>query len=336
MKKELLLIYDKEERYARKLHEYVRARFSDIYETMLFTEERLLTEYLANEEADILLASEDYVSGRDGTGLPEYTICLTENREDIYGKSVYKYVPAHELFRQIMSICAAKETVDFKRKSGRKCMVLGVYSPIHRCFQTTFCLTTGQILAQMGKTLYLNFECFSGFDIFERNRNNTDLLDLLYYSEVNKGSFSLRVGSFAEHLGKLDYIPPVKAFTKYCGVNAEQWIRLIKTIESETDYEYLVLDLSEEVNGLLSILSGCDRIFTIVDEERIASSKMAQYEWLLRENNLDDILSKTEKIHIPVFREIPYEYEMLPYSDLAGYIRKSLSFMNEVSRANGD
>lgn len=333
MKKELLLIYDKEESYARKLHEYVRDKFSDIYEAMLFTEEQLLTEYLAVEEADILLVCEEYVNEQERERLPEYTICLTENRNDISGKSIYKYIPANELFRQIMSISAAKRTVDFERMNGRKCTVIGVYSPVHRNFQTTFCLTIGQILAESSKTLYLNFESFSGFEIFERNRNNTDLLDLLYLSEVNKGSFSLRVGSFAERMGKLDYIPPVKMFTKYSGVDAEQWLKLIKTIEEETNYEYLILDMSEIVNGLLPILSRCDKVFTIVDEERIASAKMSQYEWLLRECHYEDIIGKTEKIHIPSFKEIPYEFEMLPYSELAGYIRKTLRFMNEVADA---
>lgn len=324
MKKELFVIYDREEGYARKLYEYARAKFSEVYESMLFTEEHLLTEYLANEEADILLVCEEYVNLQGWDRLPEYTICLTQNRENISDRCVYKYLPAGELFRNIMSICASRETVDYSRKGTEGCTVIGVYSPIKRCFQTTFCLTIGQILAQEHKALYLNFECFSGFEIFERNRNNKDLLDLLYFSEVGQGSFSFRVGSFAEHIGKLDYIPPVRAFTKYTGVDAEQWLKLIRAVEEETNYEYLILDLSEGVNGLMSILSVCDRVYTITGDDRIAGSKMAQYEWLLREQKLDEILKKTEKIKIPDFKEIPQESEMLPYSELAAFVRRIL------------
>ena len=151
-------------------------------------------------------------------------------------------------------------------------------------------------------------------------------MDLLYFSECGDPNFSLRVDSLKERIGNLDYISPANAFIKFSLVTKEQWIKLINTIVQETDYETVILDLSENVNGLLDILKRCSAVYTITDSDRVASAKVAQYENMLRDSAYGDILLKTENIRIPRLREIPGSFELLTHSELAGFVKKLVDF----------
>jgi len=67
------------------------------------------------------------------------------------------------------------------RTGLKKMQIIGVYTPIGRCLQTTFSLTLGQMLAKHYKTLYLNFEIYSGFARMMSRNFNSDIADLMYY-----------------------------------------------------------------------------------------------------------------------------------------------------------
>lgn len=326
MGKAKLAICDSDKTYAKNLYEYARKHYSDIYEILLFQSAQVLEEYLNENLIEILLISDDLMYLQEISKQPGYTIYLTtETGGDISGNSIYKYLPAHGIFQIIMSLCTAKQTATLMEEGTGKVKVIGVYSPIKRCFQTTFALTLGQVLATKCKTLYLNFESYSGFYKMECQRVGTDLLDLLYAAEMNPESFNYRVSSFAEHIGNMDYIPPVKVYSKYAEISAEQWINLIQSIRNRTNYEYLILDLTENVNRLVQVLKECDVIYTIQGIGSVAEAKMAQYEWLLREEECESVMKRMKKLKIPEFKEIPHDYELLSYSELAKYVRQVLT-----------
>lgn len=328
MEKELLVIGDNEEKYARKLHEYVRTKCSSVFEAVLFTKVDSLRMFLQTHNVDILLISDSFVLSQEEYRHVKHVLRLSSQKEtDEEQKNIYRYTPAGELIKKIMQVKAEDEKKTsglITSHGGKKLKVIGVYSPIKRCFQTTFSVTLGQILSQMGKSLYLNFESFSGLELLGGFRSETDIFDLLYYAECKAGAFAYRVGSLADKLGELDYIPPAHSFHKFRDITGAQWVNLIETLRLETDYEYLILDLSENVIGLFEVLLACDKVYTITDSSRISKAKIAQYEGLVRENSYEKVLEKTENIVIPTFKEIPRELELLPYSDLADYVKNLL------------
>ncbi len=322
MKKEILVICDSDKAYARKLFEYVHLKYEDVYEVILFTDSTLLIEYVNTEYVSILLIS-DYLMcdelHKENIGS---IVMLSENKSDIPG-TVCKYTCADRLMQQIMRMCAEEN------KPHRECIhkglnVIGIYSPVKRCFQTTFSITLGQILAKKYRTLYMNFEPFSGFDYMCKRNTKNDLLDLVYFSECQADGFKYRTESLVEHIGKLDYIPPAKSYLKYADIDSDRWLRLIKSIEEQTDYEYLILDLTEQVSNLPRVLNRCSKVYTIIDKERLATAKLMQYKDLLQSGAYAQVLLKSENIELPQFNNIPEEMEMLPYTDLADYIRKLL------------
>lgn len=327
MKKQYLAIcgWDK---YTQKLYEYILQRGCNDFEIVLFTEETALETFCESRMPEIILASEDFRVDTENTRA--CVIRLTEKettREE--GREVSRYMSADRVIKDVLGIYAAgKSAENIVKESGDK-QIFGIYTPVKRSFQTSFSLTLGQILARKKKTLYLNFESYSGFDVMCRNLDRRDIMDLVYFSECPDCNFPARVESMKDSIGKLDYISPAKVYMKFSSVSVGQWLSLIDNLVSKTDYEVFILDLSEQVNGLLDVLRRCSKIYTIVDEDRMAIAKIGQYENLLKESFYEDVLRKTENIRIPSFKEIPAELEMLPYSELADFVRQTLEFDKE-------
>ena len=307
--------------YAKRLSEGIRSICKKDMEVILFTDKASFDEYLKTHKIKVCLASEDF--GIDDSNNIDSLIYLTE--EDASGK-VHKYMPCDRIYSDAMALSAERSESESKYESLVNKEIIGVYTPVKRSFQTTFALTLGQVLSKKKKVLYLNFESFSGFDTLLGRIGSNDLMDLLYFSECEDSNFAYRVDSLKERVGDLDYISPANAFVKFSLVTKAQWEKLIDTIVEKTDYETVILDLSENVNGLLDILKKCSLVYTITDSDRVATAKVAQYENLLRESSYSDILSKTENISIPKLREIPCNFELLTHSEFADFVKRLVRF----------
>ena len=336
MKKQIIAICDEDKFYAQKIFEYIHERESTSYEVILFTEIEAVESFMLHDRINILLVSAVSRALIKGSLNAEHVLILTrEATLDMQPEEIYKYQSGDKILKAVMQFCSERKSTPKKRKCGKPLMVIGVYSPVKRAFQTTFSIALGQILAKSGKALYINFECFSGFDCLMSEKTSADLMDLVYFWKLGGDNFTYRLDSVIESIGSLDYVPPVHSFINYEGISGEQWINFIKTFEENTDYEYLILDLSENVNGLFEILRICKTVYTVTDKNRIARAKLSQYEGLLREFSYSDVIEKTKMMEIPTFREIPEDYAMLPYSDLSKFIRKEILF-EERLREEGE
>ena len=325
MEKLKMAICDREEGFARKMYEYILLTEGETYDVNLFTEEEALKEYLLDNPTNILVLSDEYDRARLNLANVESLVILTGDKGKVKEhETIYKYRKRDELLREITEayIGSAKEKRSITCEKGLK--VIGVYSPVKRCFQTSFSLTYGQMLSKNHKTLYIGFENFSGFDEMLNRITRLNIIDLLYFLECDEDDFSMRIKSVVERIGDLNYIPPARSFLEFKDVDSKNWEKLIKAIDEKTDYEYLILDMSEHVMGLFDILQSCEKVFTITDESRISDAKMAQYLSILKETAYEKVIEKTERLKIPVFYDIPGEYELLPLSQLASFIRKKV------------
>ncbi len=314
--------------YIERMYEYVFENYSDEFNVFLFTKDDALSTFLKGNKIHLLIKDEEF-DLEENKNIKAIAL-LSDNKKK--KEAIYKYNPCDMIVKQAIEILANAEKEEAgKREVKEKCLI-GVYTPIKRSFQTTFSVTLGQILSKENKTLYLNFETYSGFESLCRVMEKRDIFDLLYFSECGAVNFGDRIDSMKERIGNLDYISPAKTYVKYSEIYPEQWNRLLTNIMEKTNYKYVILDLSEQVNGLLDVLKRCDRVYTITDEDKIASAKVAQYTNMLKESAYEEILDKTENITIPKFREIPSEFEMLPYSEFATYIKKIVSFDNEEEK----
>jgi cellulose biosynthesis protein BcsQ len=197
-----------------------------------------------------------------------------------------------------------------------------VYSPVGRDIQTSFSLLTGQYLAKKKRVLYLNLEPFSGLSEMLDNRVDRDITDLIYYLVSGKEKLRYKLESMVNNIGGLDYVSPAFSFLDLGQVSAENWLLLINTLRECGNYDYLIIDLSEIIQGLFDILKECDVVYTIAQKEGLGPAKLDQYEKLLKTEDLDSVIERTSRCELPLFNDLPSGFDELPYSKLASYVKQ--------------
>lgn len=325
MDKRILAIYDSEEDYAYRLMEFISGKTNLPFEIYVFTNGNKFFSCSRIRDIECLLISENVYKQNVETLKIPHIIILSESGENL-NKALHhinKYQSCENIFREIMEYYTEKSPVlpAAMRTGLKKMKIIGIYTPVGRCLQTTFSLTLGQMLARGHKTLYLNFEVYSGFARMLSRNFGSDLSDLMYYFSCAREKLAYRMESMVETVNGLDFIPPAEIYQNLAGIRGNQWIDLFQEIEKNSEYEFLLLDLSDGIMDLWEVLRNCDFIYTISREDGMAMAKLEQYEKALESMKYGDVLAKTTKWSLPIFHKLPLRLEELTYGDLAGYIK---------------
>ena len=325
MDKRLLAIFDSEEGYAYRLMEFITEKKNLPFEVYVFTNRDKFYSCAKTKDIECLLISENaYKQDVENLKIP-HIIILSESGANI-NKALHhinKYQSCETILHQIMEYYTDQsEAIPMTFRTGlRKMQIIGIYTPVGRCLQTTFSLTLGQMLARQFKTLYLNFEIYSGFSKMLSREFNSDISDLMYYFNCAREKLVCRLESMVETIGGLDFIPPAQMIQNLNGIRGSQWLDMFHEIEKTSEYEYLILDLTDGIMDLWDVLRGCDHIYTITKGDGLAIAKIEQYEKILEDMNYGDITSKTTKWRLPVFKHLPASFEEMTYGELARYMK---------------
>lgn len=327
MREKIMAVCDIEEGYAFRMAEYLLEKVRLPYTVHLFTGVEELERFADREEIAVLLIAEsawrllkeEYVRKQVGQ-----LFILQESEGQVAADlcCISKYQSPEKVVQAILEGIAEGdgwkaciETTDVTAK------MIGIYSPIKRCLQTSFALTLGQFLAKAHKTLYLNFEMYSGLGEILRREYQTDMMDVVYYFQSAREKLALRLPGIIQSAGGLDYIPPMQYALGIKEVPGEQWLSLCRDIAAIGKYEYLILDLDDGMEGLFELLKNCHKIYTITREDPFAVAKLRQYEQMLQANELEEITDKTVKCRFPIFKELPASLDMMTHGELAAYVK---------------
>ncbi len=315
----LLVLCDEEEEYARLLTDFLQKQRDLPWRIHTYTS---IDELMRSEKEPVMLlaVSESAYSEALQALQPLRTVILNESGvirwKDV--PCVDKYQAAEEVLKYLLQIYMEVADTGLPRlRQGCRTKFIGNYTPVHRSMQTSFALTMSQMLAREHATLYLNFEHYAGIGELLPDLQTLDLADLLYFLNAEQEKFRLRLQTMLRHVGNLDYIPPMKSGQNLLTVQTAEWLGLLQKIEELGEYEYVILDLSESMQGLFEILRLCRRVYTLTREDRIAKAKLLQYEQLLSLYGYGDVLEKTRQPSLPQIRRLPEELEQLTRGELA-------------------
>lgn len=315
----LLVLCDEEEEYARLLTDFLQKQRDLPWRIHTYTS---IEELMRSEKEPVMLlaVSESVYSETLQALQPLRTVILNESGvirwKDV--PCVDKYQAAEEVLKYLLQIYMEVADTGLPRlRQGCRTKFIGNYTPVHRSMQTSFALTMSQMLAREHATLYLNFEHYAGIGELLPDLQTLDLADLLYFLNAEQEKFRLRLQTMLRHVGNLDYIPPMKSGQNLLTVQTAEWLGFLQKIEELGEYEYVILDLSESMQGLFEILRLCRRVYTLTREDRIAKAKLLQYEQLLSLYGYGDVLEKTRQPSLPQIRRLPEELEQLTRGELA-------------------
>lgn len=327
MENNILAICDLEEQYGKQLMEYFNLKKNIPFEIRVFSEIDKLKEYLSKTAIDLLLISETAMEDEIEKFNIGQVFILSEGEDisQVRGyKSIYKFQTTENILREVYCYYAESGAAISPRTiSIPDIEMIAVYSPVKRSLKTSFCITMGQIIAEKKKTLYINLEDYAGFNTLFRMSYMTDMSDLMYYISREKPNFIWKLASMVQNIGNLDYIPPALSPVDIRNISGDQWIKFLSQLRS-CNYEAVVLDMGEAVDGLFDILRMCKRIYTPTRDDGISYAKIEQYEALLKIMDYGDVLEKTRKLSFSYFEGIEKGLDRLVYTDLGIYARKLL------------
>lgn len=325
MKKKILALCDSEKDYLESLAEYIKEREGLSLELHTYSDADKLLEFGKKEKIELLVVAESDFT-YEVAGLETGKTLLLNESGTVRGENVRnidKYQKVEKVWQELVESYAEMADGDGKKLgSEQKAKIIGLYSPVRRCLQTSFALTLGQALAQDKKVLYISFEHYAGWNQLLEKNVRGDLAALLYFNNEPDERFFCRLQSMTLRIGQMYYIPPAYAGQNLIYVKAKEWQELLLRIARTGGYDYLILDLSESIQGTFELLRSCDRIYTIIKEDEQARAKLAQYEELLCAYEYEDVLEKTQKKILPQFTRLPERIEQYTRGELADYIRK--------------
>ncbi len=293
-----------------------------------YTLEDELIEQEKESKISLLVVSEYSYSEKIGELDADKLIIINESgyRDDESRESVDKYQAAEVVLQTFLQayIEIAGEQPG-RISTGKKTRFIGVYSPVKRCLQTTFAVTLSQILSEKSRTLYLNFESYCGIAELISGEGDRDLADLIYFLNVDKEKFTLHLQTMIRKMNTLDYVPPMRYGNNLIMVPEEDWLNLLQRI-SETDmFDYVVMDLTDSLQGLIKILRICNKVYTVIREDCYAKIKMEQYENMLMKYEYGDVIEKTERFVFPKFHYIPITPDRYTRGEIADYVREKMT-----------
>ncbi len=335
----VLAICDKETAFVQIFSEYLKKKYKMAIEIEAFDHAEKLLFSVKQRPVGLCLIGEGML---EAFQLEE----LLEHSQQIFylsGKRkkdcVFKFQSVRQVTRDLLLLCEEKNISFFEEQSflpgRREVKLIAFYAPVHHILQSSVALMMGQILAKEKKVLYLNLEPYSGFEYLMQKKFQKDLMDLFFYLKEEKEKFRLKLESMTEQIGNLDYIPPVFCYPDMEEMDLSLWKKLLQRVINETDYEVILLDLTEQTRGVFSLLEVCDEIYTCLADEGLVLAKADQYERLLMHMQKKSILEHTVKSKMPVFQEIPLSAAMFTHGELVEYV-KGLLAEAELRRKDGE
>lgn len=288
-----LFIIDDDLEYSAKLSAYLNSKDGFPFMVKCVSQDALSKDNKVDPE--LIVVDDKIFKSAKGNFYKENTIVLTDNAtQEIDGiKYLSKYRSSESIAKDILRYSADMEFMGsfINRKSTLK--IYGFYSPIKHCGQSTLSRELGRELSKRSSTLFLSLESYSGLETIQGRRFDKDLGDLIYSYESGRSNMGAVLGSIVENIEGVDTIPPMKGHDELSGITI--WPAIISMIETYSDYEYLIIDISDAVSNLETILNLANKIITIEDDTVISTGKMTDYEEILLKRGREDIINKTIK-----------------------------------------
>lgn len=329
MAQEVLALCDGNIHYGSRLAAYLEQQKAFPLRILFFSDTEQMMRCMSDICPQYFLLSEEIYSELSEGGLPAYKRLFLLRKQKYHKEcdashitTIYRYQQAGNIMRAILAELGeeiGKRDGGLKSITGTK--IIGVYTPVRRSMQTSFTILLGQLLAAEQRTLYINMEGYSGFRTLLGNDLKPDITDLMFLAKKEGEPFMKILESMIHTIGRLEYVPPAAAFIDLAAVKKEQWLRLLHEIREDKRFSYLVLDVTEQVQGMFQILKECDLIYTIEGSDAVARAKLFEYEQLLSFMEYEGIREKTKKKKLPSVHFAEMNFERLLYSELAGYVR---------------
>lgn len=292
--------------YANNLMDYMNKRGRLSLQISVFSNTAYFIQYAAHTVVDILLITEDMES--EAETLQQYAkniFLLSEGRyvrENAPHPSIYKYQPAEQVMSEVIDLYVesnhgrAKLQLAVKTKDS---LFIGVCSPQGGSSKSTFAMALANYYGKEKKTLYLNLDLFGELSWLFAQDKEYGLSDLLYYVKQRNPNLSLKIAGMVQRSCNMDYIPPVRHYSDLVEMEKEDILYLMDAIETDMDYEIIIMDIGYLHECTLEGLDKCDKLYMTIREDFCSELRKKAFYKQLEEERGKELTDKIKEIQLP-------------------------------------
>lgn len=180
-----------------------------------------------------------------------------------------------------------------------KTQVVGVYSLSENEYQVPFMVTLASIMSERQKVLILDMQENSGFMHLLNQDGSGGVEELAVMAETGKYTYS-RLMSCIGHMDNIDFVYPMSNTESLCEMNSVSYIKLIKMLCQEMDYDVIILNLGARFLGFYEVLNYCQNVYLM--QKRGGLCQWREYEFVdeLSKRGYKPLLDKITKIEMPL------------------------------------
>lgn len=284
MTKLRLVIGDRDEKYIKRLSDYITFHYGEKIEIYSFTELGLLEAFLQKNQVNSVLVGKSFLRIRET--IPQKTVFVylsegieTENHENMH--TLLKYQSVDALVKEIMSLCSEQISGLFSgKRPGERGRVILFESPAGGVGTTTIAASCAIYFARQGKkVLYVNLESFGGTEDIFSCEGRFDFGDVIYALMSRKANLSLKLESVVKQdISGVCFIEPCRKPMDLRSLKAEDAVTLFETLSGDGIYDYIIVDRNSGLESLDDTLRGlADEIILVTNGYAAENRKLQKF-----------------------------------------------------------
>lgn len=295
--KKILVILDREEGYANRLMEVFNSKERLGFQAEMFTGVDAFVEYSRKNPVEILLIG-DSLMEENLRGMASMIIIISEGIKVAELQSypvIYKYQSSEITIQNIFEIYA-KEGKKPELMSCRKSEIIGIFAPERKESKTAYAWGFARKLAKNKRILFISMGTFCGKE--ELYKGDKDLADIMYYVNYGGDNLIYMVSSVVRNLDGIDCMPAMLAPDDLISVPVENWLKLLHTIASQSNYDAIVIEVEECVQQFYRILDFCTEVYFPMIRLKKDNVKWEKCEEYFRKMGAEEVWKKGMMVEI--------------------------------------
>ena len=294
--KNILVICDPDKRYCKRMDSFLREALSIPFEIFSFTGSEQLKDFSYKKETLLVISEKLFnTSAIDGYKnilvLDERDVVLSESDanfgipEDVNIRHTNKYQNSEKVADSILSMCLEMPELlpgGMAVTSTTHVKFIAFYTPVRSIDQSKAAFDLACRLSEHGNALYFCNDSLCDLSEIRSEEPCENICDLMYYAQCDEERFSIYLERIRKRIKKLYYLPCDNgAVRDFCG---KEYIKLIELIRKTSGYDYIVLDFSESISGLMDVLKACDKIVVLGAKDAEARERIRKFKIELSEH----------------------------------------------------
>lgn len=326
------VIYDPDERYAKRLMGIINDDKDIPYKARMFTRKEEFNKYIAGNDTDVLMVNEECytyeIQKKSNNNV--IVLCEEENearrindRKKEGHTGVCKYQPAYQLLGTISK--KHTETEQNEKEKSFKC--IGVYG-FNSSLRVMLALVISAAFSRKGKTLFINLDEFSGIERIMGSDESRNLSDALYMFKQAGMQYTDGIRRSIHFTDMFDYIPAVVSADDISYAGDMLLSQFIDAAAYNGQYMYVVINISEGITRPWKLMEKCDVTYIADSGEYIEGCRFDNLKRYLIENDMEQVADSIMRINLKTKEDVDVNFlQRIMYTEAYGCVSELINYL---------